>query len=215
MALRGLVPAEPEPLGLRTFAKFDPESYQRSKLVVVRHARDTPQTKTVHQFLARYPTTNVMTNDTRTHIRIVADFFFNELWNKKNFTAADNIFTDDFTTESIALEPSNWVSIHGLGPSSMKHHIKWWLEVFPDAKMNIIDIAATENKVITNWELRGTMHGEIFGVKPTNQEVHLLGCTVSIFQGDKIRLNKTLFDRLGFFQQIKVLPSTEKIVKQQ
>jgi SnoaL-like polyketide cyclase len=157
---------------------------------------------------------NLMTNDPQSHIKIIEDRFFNELWNAKNLETAEDIFTNEFITESISLEPSNWVSMHGKGPSSMKHHIKWWLRIIPDARMRVIDIAAIGNKVITNWELEGTMQGEIFEIKPKNQGVHIFGCTVSIFQGYKISLNKTLFDRLGFFQQINVLPPTEKIAKQ-
>jgi SnoaL-like polyketide cyclase len=155
-----------------------------------------------------------MTNKTDTNIKIINDHFINELWNERNLAAADSIFTNDFITESIALEPSNWVSIHGTGPSSMKHHVNWWLKIIPDAKMEVIDIAGTGNKVITNWELRGTMQGKIFGVSPTNQEVIIFGCTISIFQGDQIRLNKTLFDRLGFFQQINILPPSKEILKE-
>ena len=156
-----------------------------------------------------------MTNETDSHIKIIKDRFIKELWNEINLATAEDIFTDDFITESIALEPSNWVSMHGTGPGSMKHHIKWWLEIIPDAKMKVIDIAARGDKVIMNWELRGTMQGKIFGVSPTNQEVLILGCTVSVFQGDKISLNKTLFDRLGFFQQINVLPSTSEMLKEE
>ena len=156
-----------------------------------------------------------MTDDVEMHIKTVRDSFFNEIWNEKIFATAKKIFTDDFITESIGLEPSNWASTHGTGPGSMKHHIEWWLQIIPDAKMQVIDIAATGNNVITNWELRGTMRGEIFGVSPTNKEVHIFGCTVSIFKDDKIWLNKTMFDRLGFFQQIEVLPSTEAILKQE
>ena len=155
-----------------------------------------------------------MTSKADNHIKIISDHFISELWNEKNLGAADSIFTDDFITESIPPEPGNWVSTHGTGSNSMKHHIIWWWKIIPDAKMQIIDIAATGNKVITNWELRGTMRGEIFGVSPTNQEVAILGCTISIFRGDKIRLNKTLFDRLGFFQQINVLPSLKEILKE-
>jgi hypothetical protein len=156
-----------------------------------------------------------MTIDLETHIKIVRDRFFYELWNEKNLATAENIFTDDFITESIGLESSNWSSTHGTGPGSMKHHIEWWLQIIPDAKMQVIDIAATGNSVITNWELRGTMQGEIFGVRPTNQHVHIFGCTVSIFKGDKIYLNKTMFDRLGFFQQINILPPMETILKKE
>jgi len=155
-----------------------------------------------------------MTNKTENNIKIIKDNFINEIWNERNLAIADSIFTHDFITEAIALEPSNWVSMHGTGPSSMKHHVDWWLKIIPDAKMHVIDIAATSNKVITNWELRGTMQGKLFGVSPTNQEVIIFGCTISIFQNDKIRLNKTLFDRLGFLQQINILPSSQEMLKE-
>ena len=154
-----------------------------------------------------------MSNKTERQIEIVQDYFFGKLWNEKNLSVADTIFADEFVTESIGLEPSNWVSMHGVGPNSMKHHVSWWLEIIPDAKMRVIDITATGNKVITNWELRGTVRGKIFGIEPTNRRVAIQGCTVSIFQEDKIALNKTLFDVLGFFQQINVLPETAEILK--
>ena len=146
-------------------------------------------------------------------IGIVRDKFFSELWNQRNFASADSIFADDFITEAIALEPSNWASIHGKGPESMKHHIQWWLDILPDAKMSVIDIAASGDKVISNWELRGTMEKAVFGVQPTHREIIIFGCTVSVFLGDKISLNKTLFDRLGFFQQINVLPPSSELFK--
>jgi hypothetical protein len=153
-----------------------------------------------------------MSSDGENHIKIVKDYFINEIWNERKLETADRIFTDEFVTESISLEPSNWVSMHGTGPNSMKHHVNWWLQIIPDAKMRVIDIAATGNKVITNWELLGTVQGKVFGVDRTNQPVRILGCTVSIFDGDKIKLNKTLFDVLGFLQQIKVLPATTQIL---
>ena len=154
-----------------------------------------------------------MPNEIENRICTVRDKFFSELWNQRNFASANGIFTDDFITESIALEPGNWASIHGKGPESMKHHIRWWLEIIPDAKMKVIDITASEDKVISNWELMGTMKKAVFGIKPTDRQVIIYGCTVSVFQGDKISLNKTLFDRLGFLQQLKALPSSSELFK--
>jgi SnoaL-like polyketide cyclase len=154
-----------------------------------------------------------MPDQTENHITTVRDKFFFGLWNERNFASAGEIFTSDFITESISLESANWVSIHGKGPESMKHHIQWWLEILPDAKMSVIDIAASEDVVISNWELRGTMKKAVFGVNPTNREIIILGCTVSVFKGDKISLNKTLFDRLGFLQQMHVLPASGELFK--
>ncbi|MFI5152450.1 MAG: ester cyclase [Chitinophagales bacterium] len=154
-----------------------------------------------------------MFNQIENHINTVKEKFFLELWNERNFVSADDIFTNDFITESIALESSNWTSIHGKGPESMKHHVKWWLDIIPDAKMKVLDIAASNDKVISSWELRGTMKKAVFGINPTNREIIIFGCTVSIFQGDKISLNKTLFDRLGFLQQIDLLPASSELFK--
>jgi hypothetical protein len=151
--------------------------------------------------------------ESENRITIVREKFFSELWNQRNFAAADYIFTDDFITEAISLEPSNWASIHGKGPESMKHHIQWWLDIIPDAKMSVIDIAASGDKVISNWELRGTMEKAVFGVQPTHREMIIFGCTVFVFLEDKISLNKTLFDRLGFFQQINVLPPSGELFR--
>jgi predicted ester cyclase len=153
-----------------------------------------------------------MKNRTTEQLNIVVNFF-QELWNERKLNIADNIFSTDFITESIGLEPSNWESTHGKGPNSMRHHIEWWLTIIPDAKMEVIDIVGSGDKVITNWKLTGTIKGVIFGVEPTNREVFIFGCTVSIFQDNKIALNKTLFDKLGFYQQINVLPPTSEIFK--
>jgi hypothetical protein len=79
--------------------------------------------------------------------------------------------------------------------------------------MSVIDIAASGDKVISNWELRGTMEKAVFGVQPTHREIIIFGCTVFVFLEDKISLNKTLFDRLGFFQQIDLLPPSSELFK--
>jgi len=160
-----------------------------------------------------FSTRTSVSNQIENRISIVKDKFFLELWSERNFASADDIFTDDFITESIGLESANWISIHGKGAESMKHHIRWWLEIIPDAKMKVIDIAGSHDKVISNWELRGTMKKAVFGVEATHREIIILGCTVSIFKGDKITLNKTLFDKLGFLQQINILPSSSELFK--
>jgi hypothetical protein len=154
-----------------------------------------------------------MLNQLESRIDRVKTKFFLELWNERNFASAYEIFTNDFTTESISLEPSNWSSIHGQGPESMIHHIRWWLEIIPDAAMNVIDIISSKDIVISNWELRGTMKKAVFGFPPTNREIVIFGCTVSIFREEKICLNKTLFDRLGFLQQINALPGSSELFK--
>ena len=139
--------------------------------------------------------------------------FFEEIWNDRKFHIADDIFTNDFITGSIGLDPANWEANHGNGPESMKHHIKWWLQIIPDAKMTINHMAGSNNEVITIWELNGTMKEALFGIQATNKSLRISGATISLFEGEKIKLNKTQVDLLGLFQQIGLLPRTTELLK--
>ena len=138
-------------------------------------------------------------------IETVKNVFATSLWNNRQFEVAPNLFHDDFVTLPMAGGAGNWVDMHGKGPESMVHHIKWWLEILPDAELHIQDIAVNADTVIENWVLKGTMKGALLGVQPTNQLIKIHGCTVSIFEGKKIKLHKTLLDKFDLMQQIGAL----------
>jgi predicted ester cyclase len=96
----------------------------------------------------------------------------------------------------------------------MKHHIRWWLESIPDLFFRIIDIAATGNTVICNWQAEGKVMKAMFGTELTGQKIQIAGTTVSYFKGNRIAMNKTLVDTLGLFQQIGLLAPTAELVNQ-
>lgn len=136
---------------------------------------------------------------------IVEQKFIQELWNEKNFETASEIFLNDFHTQSMSFEPSNWIEMHGLGAESMIHHIKWWLGIIPDAKMLINSIAENGDTVLITWKLVGTMKGEILKQLPNNKLLEIPGCTEILFEGKKIKMNKTLLDKYGLMKQIGAL----------
>lgn len=140
--------------------------------------------------------------DKENKIEMIKENFSQALWNERKFEIAHEIFTEDFITESISNEPVDWIGMHGKGPESMIHHIKWWLEILPDAQLNIIEAVEGENMIMETWELTGTMQGELAGIAPTGKPVKIMGATVAYFEGDKIRLHKTILDRYGLMQQI-------------
>lgn len=135
---------------------------------------------------------------------LIQEKFAQGLWNERKFELADTLFTLDFYTEAMANPPGNWIEMHGKGPKSMVHHIQWWLKILPDAKLTIIDIVENDQTVIETWELRGTMQDSLLGRAPTNKPLKVLGCTVSYFEGEKIKLHKTLLDKFSLLQQLGV-----------
>ncbi len=144
------------------------------------------------------------------YIAIIESKFVYELWNRKNLAMTEELFTDDFVTEPIPFEQNAW---HGQGPQSMRHHVQQWCHVMPDIKMQLKAIGSYDNSVLYHWEFRGTMTGPFFGIPPINKEVVALGFTISYFEGEKIKLNKTLWDKLHFMQQLNVLPALADIIQ--
>ncbi|MEO1218679.1 MAG: ester cyclase [Bacteroidota bacterium] len=136
---------------------------------------------------------------------IVKQKFFQSLWNEHEFDIAHEIFTDDFYTESMSFETSNWIEMHGKGSESMIHHVKWWLDIIPDAKMHITGIAANDNMVVVTWQLVGTMKGKLLDHLPNHKSLEISGCSQIYFKGDRIKMNRTLLDKYGLFEQIGAL----------
>jgi len=65
----------------------------------------------------------------------------------------------------------------------------------------VLDIAASKTKVISNWELRGTMIKSVFGMKPTNREINVFDYTLSIFRRNKMVSTKLSLAGSGFFNK--------------
>ncbi|MEO0897162.1 MAG: ester cyclase [Bacteroidota bacterium] len=138
-------------------------------------------------------------------MEIVRQKFFQSLWNEHEFDIAHEIFTDDFYTESMSFENSNWIDMHGKGAESMIHHIRWWLEIIPDAKMHITGIAESDTMVVVTWQLVGTMKGKLLDYLPNHKLLEISGCSQIYFKGDRIKMNRTLLDKYGLFVQIGAL----------
>lgn len=138
-------------------------------------------------------------------IALVKEKFAQGLWNERRFEFAEELFTDDFYTESMAFRSSDWIAMHGKGATSMVHHIKWWLTILPDAQLTIQDIVVTGDTLIETWQLSGTMQGELLGYAPNHQLLQIKGSTVAIFEGSKIKKHKTLLDAHGLLLQIGAL----------
>jgi hypothetical protein len=147
------------------------------------------------------------------NIKTVKDTFIGELWNNRDFPAADMIFDRDFLTKSVGYDAeSHWEAMHGKGPASMVHHIEWWLDIIPDVQFTVTHISGSGNEVIFTWEMKGTMSGELMGIPPTGGPVIIHGSTISLFKGDKIQMNMTSIDRYGLLQQTGVVPSIPELL---
>lgn len=77
---------------------------------------------------------------------------------------------------------------------------------FPDIQWTVEDLMAEGDKVMVRWTWKGTNQGSFRGFAASNKEVVDQAIAIYEFSGDQIIRAWIQSDRLGFLQQIGVIP---------
>lgn len=81
------------------------------------------------------------------------------------------------------------------------------LAAFPDFDIQVANMIADGDHVVSEWRATGTFTGTPFrGVHATGRPVELRGCDVMHFDQGKLKRNTVYYDGLGFARQIGLLP---------
>ncbi len=122
-----------------------------------------------------------------------------EVWNKKNVDAADELFAPDATSPSAPQLPP--------GPAGVKMIAGMFLQAFPDLQVSIEDLIGEGDRVAGRLVERATHQGEFFGVKPTGTKVEFQEIGILRIRGGKIVESWYDVDMLGLYGQIAPQPS--------
>ena len=129
---------------------------------------------------------------------------FDELWNKRNLSVADELFNPYYAHH----DPST--SDVGRGPESEKNRATLYRTAFPDLRLTIEDIIAEGETVMARWSCRGTHKGDLSGIAPTGKQVTISGESIARFTGGKMAEGWVNWDALGLMQQLGVVPELAK-----
>jgi predicted ester cyclase len=136
--------------------------------------------------------------------------FYEELWNKRKFSVADEIISPDCVTHQLQ---SGSVPVGApRGPEAVKHHIGEWLNGFPNLHFDVEQVVAEDDRVVSQSVLRGIHTGTWLGIAPTNKEVSIRLMVIQRIENGKIVEDWVLVEALGFFQGLGLLPTTEEIM---
>lgn len=80
--------------------------------------------------------------------------------------------------------------------------IDMYTTAFPDMEMDIQHMNLAGNIVITEFIVRGTHQGELFGLAPTNRRVKIQVCNIVEFRDGKVFAEREYFDTLFMMQQL-------------
>jgi steroid delta-isomerase-like uncharacterized protein len=130
---------------------------------------------------------------------------------EKNKAAVRKLYEDILNTGKLELLDQviaeDYTGVLGeKGPAGFAQAIAPVRTAFPDIKWTIEDLIAEGDKVMAKWSWKGTNTSSFNGIPPTNKEVTHHAVNIFQFSGSKISKAWMESDRLGFFQQIGVIP---------
>lgn len=122
-----------------------------------------------------------------------------EVWNKKNLNAADELIATNFVSHD-AQSPMPVRGVEGY-----KQLVKHYLEAFPDCHFTIEDQIAEGQMEMTRWSVTSTHKGNLGNIPATGRQMTITGITFSRMENGKLAEMWTNWDTLGMLQQLGVL----------
>jgi len=95
------------------------------------------------------------------------------------------------------------------GPEGLKQFLLGFSTAFPDSRVEIINLSATEDGAVVEFVGRGThtgpLHTPVSDIPPTGRPFELHFCDVYKVEHGKIVRHSTYYDALGLLQQLGVI----------
>ena len=121
--------------------------------------------------------------------------------NRRDLTAFDNYFSPKLTDH--ALPP-------GLPPGleGRKMFASALLSAFPDLQVEVQDLVADGEKLVTRYTVHGTHNGELMGIPPTGKQISVGGIAIDRFENGQSVEHWEVIDQLGLMQQLGIIPAS-------
>ncbi len=139
--------------------------------------------------------------DTAKEHRAMFSRWFEELWNKKNYSITQELVDNEFTAHGAGGQDIKQ------GPNGVADMVKIWHKAFPDGHMTMDDITTEGEFSTIRMTFRGTQTGEFYGVPPSNKKVEVTSIGIDRVVNGKIREGWGELNMLGMMQQMGAIPS--------
>src|ERR1044071_8571829 len=94
--------------------------------------------------------------------------FYKEVYGDWNMTLVDEVVSPQFTSH-------DWPKGSPTGPQGFRHFYSAIRSAVPDARYEVDDLIAEDDKVVVRWRLLGTHKGVFGGIPPTGRAIALKG----------------------------------------
>ncbi|MGF1485380.1 MAG: ester cyclase [Opitutales bacterium] len=106
----------------------------------------------------------------------------------------------DFVQPDFRYRAPGGIEIEGI--EQLSAFIAQLRAAFPDARVEIEEVIATEDRASTRFQLTGTHRGAYLGIASTGRSIHVAGMVHSRFHEGKIAEDWEILDMHGMLQQL-------------
>jgi steroid delta-isomerase-like uncharacterized protein len=117
-----------------------------------------------------------------------------EIWNKGNMAAVDELMAPNFTWHTPF--PGMGSDLNGFKQGAAT------LSAFTDIKCTAEDMVAEGDKVAVRWNWSGKHTGDYMGMPPTGKQAAMMGISIIRIAGGKIVDEWDEQDNMGFMMQL-------------
>jgi len=123
--------------------------------------------------------------------------FVDEVINRKNLDAIDEIVAEDFIEH---------IPFPGQGPGreGLRYAISLFISAFPDLHWVLEEQTAEAERVVSRFTMTGTHRGELLGIPPTGRSIEIVGVVFDVVRDGMFAESRILMDMPGLLQQLSV-----------
>ena len=91
------------------------------------------------------------------------------------------------------------------GLEDLKAYYANYINGFSDAEFSVINAFGQGDKLVKQWNFKGTHDGEFFGIPATNKSLDLSGTTIVKMKDGKVLQEEDFFDNYSFMKQLGLI----------
>jgi steroid delta-isomerase-like uncharacterized protein len=110
-------------------------------------------------------------------------------------------------TEDTWMAESDTLPAPAMGPQGIREFMQGFITAFPDLHLDIDEMLASGDVVVTRWTATGTHRGPLMGVPPTGRRAVTRGCTVVRYNNGKPIHDWIYWDTGNLLRQLGVFPA--------
>jgi predicted ester cyclase len=121
--------------------------------------------------------------------------FYREVYGDWNMAMVDEVVSPRFMSH-------DWPKDGGSGPQVFRNYYTFIRSVVPDARYEVDDLLAEDDRVMVRWRMLGTHQGEYQGIAPTGRAITLKGVAIYRLEGGKMVERWVVSDLHDVLEQI-------------